>query len=64
MAKTWTEWWVEYEFADSPYGKRANMIRTFKNKEDAENFCVTTADGKLSELKCTTYYDETDIERI
>lgn len=44
------EFWVEYEWEDSPYGRRPNMIRTFKTKDEADAFAATTADGKVAEL--------------
>ena len=44
------EYWVEHEWEDSPWGKRPNMIRTFRKKEDAEAFAATTTDGKVMEL--------------
>lgn len=44
------EFWVEYEWEDTPYGKRPNLIRTFKTKAEAEDFKATTEDGKVVEL--------------
>lgn len=44
------EFWVEYEWENTPHGKRPNLIRCFKTKAEAEAFAATTADGKVVEL--------------
>ena len=36
--KNYKEYWVEYDWIDTPYGKRAMWIRSFKNKKDANDF--------------------------
>ena len=41
------EYWVEYDWQDSPYGKRPNLIRCFKTEQEAKAFAETTEDGKL-----------------
>lgn len=44
------EFWVEYDFEDTPFGNRPNMIRIFRNKAEAEAFAATTKDGRVAEL--------------
>lgn len=41
------EYWVEFNFVETPYGKRPDFIRSFKTKEEANEFAATTADGKV-----------------
>lgn len=53
MAKKWTEWWVEYGYIDTKYGLRAEWIKVFKTKEEAEKWAAeNTTDGKVYETKC------------
>ena len=44
-----SEFYVEYDFVDSKYGKRPNWIRFFKTREEAEEFAATTEDGRVGE---------------
>lgn len=48
------EIWVEYDFEDTPFGRRPNYIRAFTDKAEAEAFKATTADGKLVEIEWVT----------
>lgn len=48
-----TEFWVEYDFEETPFGNRPNLIRSFKTKTEAEAFATTTADGKVVEIEFT-----------
>lgn len=55
MKKTWTEWWVEYEFIDTKYGKRPMYIKTFKTEAEARAFAETVSDPNVFETKCWSY---------
>ena len=35
---------VEYDFQDTPYGRRAMAIKSFKTKEEADAFAKTQAE--------------------
>ena len=39
--------YVEYDFAESKYGRRPNMIRFFDTRKEAEAFAATTSDGQV-----------------
>lgn len=39
--------YVEYDFTESEFGRRPNMIRFFETREEAEAFAATTADGEV-----------------
>ena len=39
--------YVEYDFTESEYGRRPDMIRFFETSEEAEAFAATTADGQV-----------------
>ena len=39
--------YVEYDFTESKFGRRPNMIRFFDTREEAEAFAATTADGQV-----------------
>ena len=45
-------WMVEFNWIDTPYGKRAGWIRTFKTEGEARAFAETVPDGVV------TYMDE------
>lgn len=53
MKKTFKEFWVEYDFAETSHGRRPNLIRSFKTKVEAENFASTTLDGTVVEIEFT-----------
>lgn len=44
------EFWVEYNWEETRFGIRPNMIRIFKVKAEAEDFVKTTVDGKIMEV--------------
>lgn len=48
------EFWVEYDFVETNHGYRPNLIRSFKNKVDADAFVETTTDGKVVEIEWAT----------
>ena len=41
------EYWVEYGFVDTPYGKRPMFIRIFKNESDAWAFSDEYDDANI-----------------
>lgn len=47
--KNYKEYWVEYDWIDTPYGKRAMWIRSFKNRTDANEFAKSKSDAVVSE---------------
>ena len=54
-----TEYWVEYDFINTQWGRRPNWIRTFKNEADAIAFAKTQPDANyVGEVKCESYFDE------
>ena len=55
MKKTWTEWWVEYDFIETKYGKRPNYIRGFKTEAEANEFAKGHADAVVQEVKAVQY---------
>ena len=44
------EYWVKYDFVETKFGKRPNWIKCFKNKNEANEFAKTKADGVVVEL--------------
>lgn len=53
MKKTYKEFWVEYDFTNTPHGNRPNFIRSFRTKVEAETFALTTTDGTVVEIEFT-----------
>ena len=47
------QWWVEYDFIDTKWGKRPYWIRTFKTEAEAMEFAKTHEDAKVYEVKRT-----------
>ena len=47
LGGTEMEYWVEYGFVDTPYGKRPMFIRIFKNESDAWAFSDEYDDANI-----------------
>lgn len=51
--KTYTTYEVEWDFQDSPWGRRPQYMRSFNTQEEAEAFAATTTDGKAVRVDWT-----------
>ena len=43
------QWWVEYDFTDTPYGRRAMCIKVLHSEAEATSFAATKADAVVIE---------------
>ena len=48
------EYMVDFDFIETPYGRRPNWIRTFKTREEAEAFAATKNDAVVNEITWET----------
>ena len=51
---TMKEYMVDFDFIETPYGRRPNWIRTFKTREEAEAFASTKTDAVVNEITWET----------
>lgn len=51
---TMKEYMVDFDFIETPYGRRPNWIRTFKTREEAEAFAATKNDAVVNEITWET----------